>query len=77
MATYHVEMEHTVYVVVEVEADSKEKAIELAHSVTSTQECGTSVEFDGEEPALLVEAYHGGSCDGGHVTECEEEVSDE
>ena len=48
MATYHVEMEHTVYVVVEVEADSKEKAIELAHSVTSTQECGTSVEFDVE-----------------------------
>jgi hypothetical protein len=75
MATYHVEIEHTVYVVVEVEADSKEKAIELAHSVTSTQECGESVEFDVEEPALLIEAYHGGSCDGGHVTECEEEGS--
>jgi hypothetical protein len=73
MATYHVEMEHTVYVVVEVEADSKEEAIELAHKMTSPQECGESVEFDVEGPALLIEAYHGGSCDGGHVTECEEE----
>tara|TARA_R100000008_G_scaffold55136_1_gene33776 strand:- start:784 stop:1005 length:222 start_codon:yes stop_codon:yes gene_type:complete len=73
MATYHVEMEHTVFVIVEVEADSKEKAIELAHEMTSEQECGTSVEFDVEHPALLVEAYHGGSCSGGHVTECEEE----
>ena len=73
MKTYHVEMEHTVYVVVEVEADSKEKAIELAHEATSTQECGESIEFDVDESALLVEAYHGGSCSGGHVTECEEE----
>ena len=43
MKTYHVELEHTVYVVVEVEADSEEEAIKLAHQVTSTQECGTSV----------------------------------
>jgi hypothetical protein len=73
MATYHVELEHTVYVVVEVEADSKEEAIELAHEVTNTQECGTSIEFEADEPSMIVEAYHGGSCDGGHVTECEEE----
>ena len=73
MKTYHVEMEHTVYVVVEVEADSKEEAIELAHEVTNTQECGTSIEFEADEPSMIVEAYHGGSCDGGHVTECEEE----
>jgi hypothetical protein len=77
MTTYHVEIEHTVYVVVEVEADSKEKAIELAHEVTSPQEYGTSVEFDVEEPAMLVEAYYGGSCSGGQVTECEEEGGDE
>jgi len=72
MPKYHVEMEHTVFVIVEVEADSKEKATELAQEVTSQQDYGESIEFDVDEPALLVEVYHGGSCSGGHVTECEE-----
>ena len=71
--TYHVELEHTVYAVVEVEADSKEEAVQLAHDLTVTFESGEVVEFLVNEPGLLIEAYHGGTCDGGQVTECEEE----
>mgnify|MGYP000241655037 CR=1 FL=1 len=74
MPKYHVEIEHTVFVIVEVEADSKEEAISLAHEVTSEVDYGDSVGFEVDEEggALLVEAYHGGSCDGGTVQDVDE-----
>tara|TARA_R100001443_G_scaffold74300_1_gene82090 strand:- start:9161 stop:9382 length:222 start_codon:yes stop_codon:yes gene_type:complete len=73
MKTYHIELEHTVFVVMEVQADSEKEAIELAHLHSAPQEMISSIEFEADEPSMVVEVYHGGTCDGGLVTQCEEE----
>ena len=73
MATYHVELEHTVFVVMEVQADSEEEAIDLAHRHSNHHEMISSIEFEADEPSMVVEVYHGATCDGGLVTNCEEE----
>lgn len=73
MATYHIELEHTVFVVMEVQADSEKEAIELAHLHSDYDEMISSIEFDADEPSMVVEVYHGGTCAGGMVTQCQEE----